>query len=55
MTSMHPVTRMDGSGAGRHPGISLWDGASEQSLARALRPPVVYSEVCAVETSNRLI
>lgn len=40
--TLFTVTRMDGSGAGRHPGISLWDGASEQSLARALRPPVVY-------------
>src|SRR5262249_45047351 len=41
MTPVHPVTQMDDSG-GRCPGVSLWDGASEQSLARALQPPVVY-------------
>jgi anti-sigma regulatory factor (Ser/Thr protein kinase) len=38
---MHLATGMDGSGGGCYGGVSLWDGASEQSLARALLPPVV--------------
>ena len=39
------MTEMDGSSNGRRPPVSLWDGVSEQSLARALEPPVV----CCVE------
>jgi anti-sigma regulatory factor (Ser/Thr protein kinase) len=42
MKSMRPATHIDGSGGDRHPGVSLWDGASAQSLAHALEPPVVY-------------
>jgi hypothetical protein len=42
MMPTHPATEMDGSSNGRRPPASLWDGVSEQSLARALEPPVVY-------------
>lgn len=40
-TKPMPAAPLDGSGVERRAGISLWDGASEQSLARALKPPVV--------------
>ena len=39
---MHRATDMDGASGEPHPRISLWDGASQQSLARALEPPVVH-------------
>jgi hypothetical protein len=50
MRSKHPAIRMDGSGGGRYGGVSLWDGASEQSLARAaFGLPVANASVDAVD------
>jgi len=42
MRPMHPASGMDGASGDRHPRVSLWDGASAQSLAHAMQPPVVY-------------
>ena len=38
---MKGATHVEGSGGSRGSGVSLWDGASVQSLACALGPPVV--------------
>lgn len=45
MMPMHPAADRDGASGDRHPRASVWDGASVQSLAHAMEPPVV----CCVE------